>query len=177
MQIFSNTPGVTVSPQTVTQLFSQGTQVGVPLNVTGATPGQTFSLTVSLNGPMDPKTGVYDWCCSTTVTVVYPKTFCPILIDGTLVNDLNRNGRRDSGEEPISGWVVTLTDAKGISRSTRSEGDGTYRFENVESGTYRLAVAASRGWRSTIPESSTYTLTVNRPLERRLDFGFVKEPQ
>jgi hypothetical protein len=173
-QIFSNTPGVTVSPQTLTQNFPQNTQVQVPLNVTGAAPGQTISLTVSLNGPMDPKTGVHDWCCSTTVTVVYPKTACPKQVDGELFHDLNRNGLRDSLENGLSGWTATLTDGKGTPLTTISDANGTYRFENVEPGTYRLAVQAQRGWRSTVPETGVYTVTAGGALERRFDFGFVK---
>jgi hypothetical protein len=177
-QIFSNTPGVTVSPQTITQNFPQNTQVQVPLNVTGAVPGQTISLTVSLNGPMDPKTGVYDWCCSTTVTVVYPKTNCPTQAGGWIFNDLNRNGIRDSSEDALTGWTATLTDAKGTSRTTRSDANGLYLFENVEAGTYRIAVPPYPGWRATAPENSTHTVTVGGPLERGFDFGFVKaQPQ
>lgn len=173
MQVFSNTPGVTVSPQTVTQTFPQNSQVQVPLNVTGATPGQTISLTISLNGPMDPKTGVYDWCCSTTVTVVYPREGCPTQVDGAIFHDLNRNGLRDSGEDPLSGWTVTLTDAKGVTLTTRSDSYGTYHFENVAPGTYRLAGQAQAGWQSTAPEGG-YTVNAGRPLERRLELGFVK---
>lgn len=176
MTVFSNTPGVTVSPQTFTQAFPQNTQVPVALNVTGAAPGQTISLTISLNGPMDPKTGVYDWCCSTTVTVNYPKTFCAIQVDGELFTDLNINGLRDSLEEPISGWTVSLTDARGTSRTTQTEANGRYHFENVEPGTYRLAVPPNAGWRATAPEGGVYTVNAGRGSERQYDFGFAKAP-
>jgi hypothetical protein len=176
MTVFSNTPGVTVSPQTFTQTFPQNTQVPVALNVIGAAPGQPISLTVSLNGPMDPKTGVYDWCCSTTVTVNYPKTFCATQVDGEVFTDLNHNGLRDSLEEPLSGWTVSLTDARGTSRTTKTEANGKYHFENVEAGTYRLTVPPYPGWRATAPEGSVYSVTAGAGSERQYDFGFAKAP-
>lgn len=175
--VFSTTAGVTVTPATTTQTFPQNIQVQVPLTVTGAMSGQTISLTVSLAGPIDPKTGLNDWCCTSTVMVVYPKADCPTQLGGWIFNDLNGNGLRDSLEEALTGWTATLTDEKGSSRSTSTDANGAYRFENVEQGTYRLAVQANRGWRSTKPETGAYTVTVPGQPDRTFDFGFVKAPQ
>jgi serine-aspartate repeat-containing protein C/D/E len=108
------------------------------------------------------------------VTVTYPKTACPTQLGGWLFNDLNRNSLRDSLEDGLSGWTATLTDGKGMPRTTTSDARGTYSFENVEQGTYRLSVQPPRGWRSTIPEAGVYTVTVAGPPNRTFDFGFVK---
>lgn len=170
--VISNTPGVTVSPQTITQAFPQNTPVQVPLNVTGAAPGQAISLTVSLNGPYDPKTGVNDWCCSSTVTATYPKTFCSIVVRGWLFNDVDLDGVRDSDEEGVPGLVVTLTGLNGTPRRTTSDASGIYRFEEVELGTYRLVVQpGGGGLRVTSPEGGVHTVTVAGPSERTFDFG------
>lgn len=174
VQVVSNTPGVTVSPQTITQTFQQNTQVAIPLMVTGASPGQAISLTVSMTGPLDPKTGVNSWCCTSTVTVTYPKTACPTQLGGWLFNDLNRNGLRDSLEDGLSAWTLTLSDGKGTPRTTTSDARGTYSFENIEQGTYRLSVQPNRGWGATVPEAGVYNVTVAGQPNRTFDFGFVK---
>jgi hypothetical protein len=175
--ISSNTPGVTVSPQTTTQTFPQNTPVVVPLTVTGAAPGQTISLSVSLAGPIDPKTGVNTWCCSSTVTVTYPTKLCLITLSGWIFDDRDPDGIRDSEESGLSGWTATLTDAKGISRTAISDAGGTYSFEDVEQGTYRLAVRPINGWRPTLPEGGVVTVTIGGSEVRKYDFGFVKAPQ
>jgi streptogramin lyase len=80
VQIFSTTPGVTVSPTLTTMNFPVGTAVAVPLTISGASPGQPITLTVNVHGPVDPKSGVYSWCCTSAVTVVYPKTTCKKIV-------------------------------------------------------------------------------------------------
>jgi hypothetical protein len=174
VQVFSNTPGVTVSPQMTMQTFPQNTPVTIPLTVTGATGGQTISLTVNLEGPIDPKTGVNSWCCTATVTVTYPNIDCNPTIEGWIFNDMNRDGVRDSEEDGLSEWTVTLTDGKGASRTTTSDATGTYRLEEVPPGTYRLSVQPAKGWRATGPESGVYTVTIAGPPGRKFDFGFVR---
>jgi hypothetical protein len=172
--ISSNTPGVTVSPQTTTQTFTPNTPVAIPLTVTGAAPGQAISLSVSLSGPIDPKTGVNTWCCTSTVTVTYPQKACLITLDGWIFNDRDPDGIRDSEENGLSGWTATLTDSKGASRKSVSDAGGTYSFENVEAGTYRLSVQPLAGWRSTLPERGVVTVTIGGSEVRKYDFGFVK---
>jgi hypothetical protein len=174
VMVFSNTPGVTVSPQMTMQTFPQNTPVIIPLAVTGATAGQTISLTVSLAGPINPRTGVNTWCCMATVTVTYPKTACNATLDGWIFDDVNLDGLRDSEEGGLSGWTVALTDGKGTPRTTISDATGTYCFEDVEQGTYRLSVQPLNGWRSTVPEASVSTVIVGGLSERKFDFGFVK---
>jgi len=174
VQVFSNTPGVMVSPQMTMQTFPQNTPVTIPLTVTGATAGQTISLTVNLHGPIDPKTGVYSWCCTATVTLTYPKIDCNTTLEGWIFNDVDRDGVRESEEDGLSGWTVTLTDGKGSSRTTTSDATGTYRLEEVPPGTYRLSVQPAKGWRATGPESGVYTVTIAGPPERKFDFGFVR---
>ena len=174
-QIFSNTPGVTVSPSTTTLAFPQNTAVIVPsLTVTGATPGQVINLSVMLHGPIDPKTGVNSWCCTATVRITYPVTYCWWLPNGDIFDDINANGVRDSGEGGLAEWTVTLTDAKGKAHTTKSDASGKYQFEEIEPGKSRLSVQPPQGWRATAPKGGAYSLTVEAPPKGPLDFGFVK---
>lgn len=59
----------------------------------------------------------------------------PYYIEGTLTNDANGNGRRDSTEAYLSGWTVTLG---GVSVTT--DANGHYRFELQAPGSYRVVV-------------------------------------
>jgi hypothetical protein len=174
VQVFSNTPGVTVTPQMTMQTFPQNTPVSIPLTVTGATGGQTISLTVNLHGPTDPHTGVSAWCCTATVTVTYPEVACNGTIDGWIFDDLDRDGIRDSEEEGLPAWTVTLSDARHPSRTTTSDATGIYHFDDVEPGTYQIAVQPARGWRATVPDSGHYSVTLTGSPDRKFDFGFVK---
>lgn len=173
-QVFSNTPGVTVSPQTSLKTFPQYTTVPILLSVMGATPGQLISLTVNLHGPIDPTTGVYSWCCTAIVKVPYPEFACFKWIDGWIFNDVNRNGIRDSGENGLAGWTVTLTGGKGTPRTTTSDEAGAYHFEEVEQSTYRIFVQPAESWRPTGQKVGAYAVAGEGPPERKFDFGFVK---
>jgi hypothetical protein len=174
-QIFSNTPGVTVTPSMTMQNFPQNTTVTIPLTVTGATPGQVINLSVMLHGPIDDKTGVYSWCCMSTVKVTYPAKQCLWWPDGELFDDVNSNGLHDSGENGLPDWTVTLTpEGKGTPRITKSDGSGAYHFEEIEPGKYRLAVQPPKGWRATAPKDAVHSLSVEAPPKERLDFGFAK---
>ncbi|HYC58885.1 MAG TPA: hypothetical protein VEK79_04895 [Thermoanaerobaculia bacterium] len=84
VQIFSTTPGVTVSPLTTTKPLPVGKPVSVNLDVTGVSAGQTINLTVNIHGPTDPKTGVYSWCCTSSERVVHPtQKICNVVHDPT----------------------------------------------------------------------------------------------
>jgi uncharacterized repeat protein (TIGR01451 family) len=66
----------------------------------------------------------------------------PASLSGFVYVDKNNNGRKDSGEAPISGVVMTLsgTDMHGasVSRTTVTAGDGSYNFTNLLPGTYNV---------------------------------------
>ncbi|MCG8449019.1 MAG: carboxypeptidase regulatory-like domain-containing protein [Pirellulales bacterium] len=66
----------------------------------------------------------------------------PASLGGSVFVDRNDNGVFDDGESPIEGVLVTL---KGIDRtgatvvrSTTTEADGSYLFDNLAPGTYRV---------------------------------------
>jgi len=71
----------------------------------------------------------------------------PVLIEpaslaGSVFVDRNDDGVFDAGERPLSGVVITLqgTDINQnfVTRTTTTEVDGSYLFENLDPGTYRV---------------------------------------
>lgn len=70
-QLFSTTPGVTVSPLMTNVALPPGVPVQVAITVTGASAGQAIDLTVNVHGPTNAQ-GVYSWCCTSSFRVTYP---------------------------------------------------------------------------------------------------------
>jgi hypothetical protein len=174
VQVFSTTPGVTITPLSPPTTFPVGTPIVQQFSVAGAAPGQSIDLTVNLHGPTDPETGVFDWCCTSSLKIVYPRRPCYIIIDGGVFNDRNHNGRREAGEIGISGLTVVLTGGPGEPRTTITAADGGYRFEDVEPGSYVLSVSPTSVWRPVAPESGVYKIKIEESTDQRFDFGFVQ---
>ncbi|WP_197356594.1 SdrD B-like domain-containing protein [Aureliella helgolandensis] len=68
--------------------------------------------------------------------------FCeltPAELSGHTFYDQNNNGRRDSGESPLSNVVVVLWDADGAKvAETRTDAQGYYKFTGLPPGVYRV---------------------------------------
>ncbi|MDP2037409.1 MAG: SdrD B-like domain-containing protein, partial [Ignavibacteria bacterium] len=81
-------------------------------------------------------------------------------ICGMKFNDLNGDGKKDSGETGLSGWTITLS--MGAVQMTATTGaDGSYCFNNLAAGTYTLSETQQSGWQQTAPASpGTYTITL-----------------
>ncbi|MDY0088111.1 MAG: SdrD B-like domain-containing protein [Coriobacteriia bacterium] len=65
-------------------------------------------------------------------------------------NDLNGNGKKDSGEPTLSGWEITLKDSKSkvvATKTTDSKGEAV--FDRLAAGTYYVSETLKSGWEST----------------------------
>jgi fimbrial isopeptide formation D2 family protein/uncharacterized repeat protein (TIGR01451 family) len=91
----------------------------------GSSTPNTLSVTVPLTGLTDQNFGE-------TVST----------LSGYVYVDSNNNGVFDAGESGIGGVTITLTgvDANGnaVTRTTLTQADGSYRFENLLAGTYTI---------------------------------------
>jgi large repetitive protein len=60
-------------------------------------------------------------------------------ISGTVFVDADNDGIRDAGELPISGTTIELKNSSGATvATTQTLADGSYRFDDVLAGTYRV---------------------------------------
>jgi hypothetical protein len=72
------------------------------------------------------------------------------LISGTVYNDLNGDGTRETGEPGLFGWTVQLLDSNGnLLTSTTTDSNGNYAFPELAAGTYEIREVAQSGWTQT----------------------------
>ncbi|MDD4161655.1 MAG: SdrD B-like domain-containing protein, partial [Methanothrix sp.] len=84
-------------------------------------------------------------------------------ISGMKYNDKNDNKVKDTGEaEP--GWDIVLTGTTWFgkplhARTTTTGADGTYKFDKLIPGTYKVSETSRTGWTQIAPASGSYTIT------------------
>jgi hypothetical protein len=65
----------------------------------------------------------------------------PASLGGTVFNDANANGVKDTGETPVAGDTVTLLGSTGAAiATTTTDSHGNYAFAGLTPGTYTVAV-------------------------------------
>lgn len=101
----------------------------------------------------------------------------PAELSGTVFNDVNGNGLRDTGETGLADRTVFI-DQNGNGTLDTGEpnvitlADGGYNFSNVLPGTVSIVEQATLGWQFTAPHTGVRTLTVhNGDTLANLDFG------
>ncbi len=82
-----------------------------------------------------------------------------ILISGSLFDDKNGDGIKESGEGALSGWTVFIdSDGDGVfdpaEPNVLTDSTGKYRFRSLGAGNWRVAVFVKAGWTPTIPGSA-----------------------
>ncbi len=95
-------------------------------------------------------------------------------VKGVVWSDRNYNGIFDEGERMIDGSYITLQKLEGdvytdIKRA-RSADDGSYAFETVENGTYRLFIANSDNWGFSVHGLDSAALPAAGSESHTLDF-------
>ncbi|MEM6687956.1 MAG: SdrD B-like domain-containing protein [Planctomycetota bacterium] len=76
--------------------------------------------------------------------------FCviqPVQLSGHVYHDANRDGRRNAGEQGISGTTVTLVDNTGATvANVLTDNDGRYEFSQLSPGTYTVVETQPTGY-------------------------------
>ena len=97
---------------------------------------------------------------------------------GTVYNDLNGDGIRESGEPPLAGWTIDLLDSNdNIVATTTSNAMGQYTFDDLSPAVYTIEEIVQPGWVITQPTNppGTYTLAAQGGTTiSGLDFGNFK---
>ena len=161
---------------------------------------QNAGLDPSVDSDADPDTGTTG---PVTLTILFPSIrtvdagVVPVLgsLGDRVFMDVNRDGIQDPGELGVAGVTATLTDidgnpVAGVAPVTTT-GDGTYLFEGVPLGTYRVRFTnlptgatftqANAGTDDTADSdvdpatglTSTVTLSAANPDNRSVDAGLV----
>jgi hypothetical protein len=71
-------------------------------------------------------------------------------IQGTVYNDLNRNGVRDSLEMGLHGWTVTVRDSDAWVRSTVTDSAGRFMLGEIITGTHELVFPVQTHWHASL---------------------------
>src|SRR5262249_15591282 len=79
----------------------------------------------------------------------------PVSISGVVYQDLNRNGVADASDRGLPGILVTLRreDDGAIVGGTTTGPDGTYNFDALATGAFRLEHTPPPGWYQVRPAS------------------------
>ncbi|HNX39134.1 MAG TPA: SdrD B-like domain-containing protein, partial [Methanothrix sp.] len=100
-------------------------------------------------------------------------------ISGMKYNDKNVNGAKDAGEGE-GGWDIVLTGTTWFGkplqpRTTTTAADGSYKFDKLIPGTYKISETSRTGWTQIAPASGSYSITFpfkSPPTEsKNNDFG------
>ncbi|MBW2981342.1 hypothetical protein KY343_00550 [Candidatus Woesearchaeota archaeon] len=107
-------------------------------------------------------------------------------ISGIKWHDSNANGNIDTGEEPLSNWLIQLKEGDTIIDTAVTDENGEYSFNVLTQGTYSVCEQMKDGWTSTDPiagETSGYNncwdgLECSEPVTSHTgkDFGNDQEP-
>jgi protocatechuate 3,4-dioxygenase beta subunit len=96
-------------------------------------------------------------------TVKAPTTLTTGSISGTVFNDLNGNGVKETGEPALANWRVYIDSNKNSRFDTGEKNiltgtSGTYNFTSLSAGTYNIREVDQSGWNRTA-SSPVVTLT------------------
>lgn len=92
-------------------------------------------------------------------------------ITGYKFNDLNNNGIKESNEQALPGWVITLTGSGISSITSTTDANGSYLFTGLPPGTYTLTETSQSGWiAGQTGSSKTVTVGTNQAINN-INFG------
>ena len=76
-----------------------------------------------------------------------------------IFNDKNANGIEDLDEDGLSNWTISLIrNENNDIRKTITAKDGSFIFQNIEPGAYKLEETIQPRWEATVPVNASYTL-------------------
>ena len=98
--------------------------------------------------------------------VQFSQTKIPLgSVSGTVFNDVNGNGKKDTGDAGLAGWRVYVdANNNGMYDSgetfVTTDASGNFSFQNLAAGTYIFSVQLKRGYYQTAPHALVFTVTI-----------------
>ncbi len=102
-------------------------------------------------------------------------------VHGMKWEDLNANGKKDSGEKGLAGWEINIkgTDTitgKEVDITTTTDMIGNYQFMGLTAGKYVISEKLQDGWVQTTPTTGTHTVIITSgAVIKEQDFGNFKK--
>ncbi len=109
-----------------------------------------------------PASGKYYLCVASYANKSAPNDFYSITlvsfhaISGTVFNDINHNGLKDSSETGLAGWTIELHSDTGVT-TTVTDSNGYYSFGNLPTGWYTVYEQLQGGWAQVYPSSGDWS--------------------
>jgi hypothetical protein len=159
---FSDNGSFTTADQVVNALAVSPGVNNVSITVpASAALGTTWArFRISTTSALGPSAGAADGEVEDYGNVVIK--LAPTSVTGTIFNDLNSNGKQDTGEPGLAGWTVSINTVPPQTVTTAA--NGSYSLNIDEPGTYTITdapPAGTTGWAATTPASGSYSLTVS----------------
>ena len=121
----------------------------------------------------DPVPGGLILTTSSTITVTVTSSVVlkanfgivgPYSISGMKFNDIDGDGLKGGSEGGVSGWDMVLTGTTWFgkplpARTTTTGADGSYKFEKLLPGTYKVSETSRTGWTQTAPTSGSHDIS------------------
>ncbi|MGC9602535.1 MAG: Ig-like domain-containing protein, partial [Minisyncoccia bacterium] len=149
--------------------------------------GRNFSFTVTpVAGPVSvslPGGVVHTAANNANVPSNILKTrLGPVLLSGTVWQDVDANGTRSASDPGLSGWTVIAapvnsdgtpdSSRQAISTTTDSSGHYSIIFSTAQYGNWAIAPQVSGQWLLTSGATSTVTAAVDSNFSQSVDYGF-----
>jgi uncharacterized delta-60 repeat protein len=135
----------------------------------------TGSVRMSVSDP-----GMLQVLGSSSATLAYTAPSASSQISGSEFNDVNLNGKRDTGDAGLAGRTIFI-DKNHNGRldagetSTLTDANGNYQFAHLPAGTYRITRGAPAGYRSSTSAPAYRDVTVSgTSVVGGISFGLTK---
>lgn len=146
----------------------------VDLVLSQAFNGDSYSTSIHFdesNGPLS----TYDFELQSGDEICYLNAglYCGSRIIGTVWQDNNYNGLKDSGEAPLAGISVSLFDINSnLVRAAQSQSDGTFELDSLKKGNYYVGFSLPEHLIFTLPLSGGgFTSDIDSDVNHQLGTG------
>jgi len=82
-------------------------------------------------------------------------------VSGFIFNDVNGNGKLDTGEQTLPGWTVQIAQQGQPTQTFTTDSTGAFMIPQLCNGTYTLTEVLQPGWKETVPVNpNSYTINI-----------------